>query len=41
MPDLEALIVKGGVLVLALLSVIRLIVHDFNSLRNEWKRWRR
>jgi hypothetical protein len=32
MLDPEAMIVKGGILALALLSVIRLVWHDYNSL---------
>jgi hypothetical protein len=39
--DPEALIVKGGVLALAALSVIRLVWHDFNNLRNEFRRKRK
>jgi hypothetical protein len=38
MLDPEALIVKGGVLALATLSVIRLIVHDFNHLLSDLRR---
>jgi hypothetical protein len=41
MPDPEALIVKGGVLILAFLSVVRLILHDLNNLKDDWKRRRR
>ena len=41
MPDLEALIVKGGVLILAALSVIRLVWQDFNSLINDFRRKRK
>jgi hypothetical protein len=41
MPDPEALIVKGGVLVLAALSVIRLVWQEFNNLMNDFRRKRR
>lgn len=41
MPDLEALIVKGGVLVLAALSVIRLVWQEFNNLMRDFQRGRR
>jgi hypothetical protein len=41
MPDLEAFIVKGGVLALAALSVVRLIWQDFNNLLNDFRRKRR
>jgi hypothetical protein len=41
MPDPEALIVKGGVLALAALSVIRLVWHEFNKLMNDLRRNRR
>jgi len=39
--DLEAIIVKGCILILACLSAIRLILHDFNNLKNDWKRHRK
>ena len=41
MLDLEALIVKGGVLTLALFAVIRIVWLDFNKLRSEFRRKRR
>jgi hypothetical protein len=41
MLDPEALIVKGGVLALATLSVIRLVWQDLNSLRNDFRRKRK
>jgi hypothetical protein len=41
MLDPEALIVKGGVLTLAAMSVIRLVWHDFNKLMNDFRRKRR
>jgi hypothetical protein len=41
MPDLEAVVVKGGVLALAVLSVIRLVWQDFNNLRNDFRRRRK
>ncbi len=41
MPDLEALIVKGGILALAALSVIRIVWQDFNNLMNDFRRKRR
>ena len=41
MPDLEALIVKGGVLILAFLSVVRLILHDLNNLKDDRNQRRR
>jgi len=39
--DPEALIVKGGVLALAALSVIRLVWSDFNRMRADFRRKRR
>lgn len=39
--DPEALIVKGGVLALAALSVIRLVWSDINRMRCEFKRRRK
>ena len=39
--DLEALIVKGGVLALAALSVVRLVWQDLNNLMNDFRRKRR
>lgn len=41
MVDAEAIIVKGGVLALAALSVIRLVWQDFNNLMNDFRRKRR
>jgi len=41
MADPEALIVKGGVLILAVLSVIRLVWQDFNNLMNDVRRKRK
>lgn len=41
MPDPEAVIVKGCILALAALSAVRLVLHDFNSLRNDWRFRRR
>jgi hypothetical protein len=41
MPDPEALIVKGGVLALAALSVIRLVWYDFNKLMHDFRRNRK
>jgi hypothetical protein len=41
LPDPEALIVKGGVLALALLSISRFILHEFNNLRNDFRRKRK
>lgn len=41
MLDPEALIVKGGVLTLAAMSVIRLVWYDFNKLRNDFRRKRK
>lgn len=38
MLDLELLIVKGGVLALATLSIIRLVWQDFNNLRGDFRR---
>lgn len=32
MPDPETVIVKGGVIVLAAMSVVRLVWHDFHNL---------
>jgi hypothetical protein len=39
--DPEALIVKGGVLALAALSVIRLVWSDFNKMRADFRRGRK
>jgi hypothetical protein len=41
MLDPEAFIVKGGVLALATLSVIRLVWQDFNNLMNDLRRKRK
>ena len=41
MLDPEAFIVKGGVLALATLSVIRLIWLDFNNLMNDFRQKRK
>jgi hypothetical protein len=38
MLEAEAVIVKGGVLILATLSVVRLIWHDFNNLLTDFRR---
>jgi len=38
MLDLDIIIVKTGILVLATLSVMRVVLHDFNSLRDDFKR---
>lgn len=38
MLDPEAFIVKGGILALAALSVIRLVWQDFNNLRDDLRR---
>jgi hypothetical protein len=41
MLDPEAFIVKGGILALAALAVIRLVLHDFNNLVNDFRRKRK
>jgi hypothetical protein len=41
MLDPEALIVKGGILALAMLSVVRLVLQDFNNLVSDFRRRRR
>jgi hypothetical protein len=41
MLDPEVLIVKGGVLALAALAVIRIVWHDFNKLVNDFRRSRK
>jgi hypothetical protein len=41
MLDPEALVVKGGILALAALSVVRLVLHDFNNLVSDFRRRRR
>ena len=41
MLDPETFIVKGGILALAALSVIRLVWQDFNNLRNDFRRKRK
>jgi|HubBroStandDraft_4_1064222.scaffolds.fasta_scaffold22843_2 hypothetical protein len=38
MLDPEALIVKGGILALAMLSEFRLVLQDFNNLVNDFRR---
>jgi hypothetical protein len=35
MPDPETIVVKGGIIVLALLAVLRLIVHDIRNLKDD------
>jgi len=37
----EALIVKGGILALATLSVVRLVWQEFNNLVNDFRRKRK
>ncbi|MGH9710182.1 MAG: hypothetical protein ACRD37_06520 [Candidatus Acidiferrales bacterium] len=41
MPDPETLIVKGGILALAALSVFRLVWQDFNNLMDDFRRKRK
>jgi len=41
MLDLDAFVVKGGILVLATLSVARLVLQDFNNLVTDFRRRRR
>jgi hypothetical protein len=41
MLDPEAVIVKGGVLALAALSVIRLVLQDLNNLMQDFRRKRK
>jgi hypothetical protein len=41
MLDPEAFIVKGGILALAALTVIRLVLQDFNNLVNDFRRKRK
>jgi hypothetical protein len=41
MLDPEALIVKGGVLTLAAMSVIRIVWQDFNKLMSDFRRKRK
>ena len=38
MLDPEAIVVKGGILVLALLTVVRFIVYDYNKLMSDFRR---
>ena len=43
MPDLETVIVKGGVINLALLAVLRFIVYEIRNLKDDLirkRRWR-
>jgi hypothetical protein len=35
MPDAETFIVKGGIIVLASLAVLRLIVHEIRNLKDD------
>jgi hypothetical protein len=41
MLDPEAFVVKGGILALAALTVIRFVLYEFNNLRIEYRRGRR
>jgi hypothetical protein len=41
MLDPEALIVKGAVLALATIAVIRIVWHDFNKLMSDFRRNRK
>lgn len=41
MLDLEAIVIKGGILVLASLTVIRFILHDYNKLVRDFRRNRK
>jgi hypothetical protein len=41
MLDPEAIVVKGGILALAVLSVIRVVLHDFNNLVSDFRKRRR
>lgn len=41
MLDPEAFVVKGGIVALATLSVIRFILREFNSLKSEFRRGRK
>lgn len=38
MPDPEVLVVKGGILILAALSIVRLILQEINNFRAELRR---
>jgi len=39
--DPEAMVVKGGILALATLTVIRFILYEYSNLRNDFRRGRR
>jgi len=41
MVDPEAVVVKGGILILAMLSVLRIVLHDVDSLVTDFQRRRR
>jgi hypothetical protein len=41
MLDPEAIVVKGGILVLASLTVIRFILYDYNKLMRDFRRNRK
>ena len=41
MLEAEAVVVKGGVLILATLSVIRIVWNDFNNLMADFRRKKR
>ena len=41
MLDPEAIIVKGGILALATLAVMRIVWHDFNKLMSDFRRHRK
>jgi hypothetical protein len=38
MPSFDIIIIKIGILMLATLSVIRVVLHDFGSLRDDFRR---
>ena len=39
--DPEALVVKGGILALASLTVVRLVLYELNNIRNDFRKRRR
>jgi len=41
MPDFETIIVKGGIIILALLTVLRFIVYEIRNLKDDLIRKRR
>jgi hypothetical protein len=41
MLDPEAFIIRGGILTLAAITIIRIVLYDFNNLVNDFRRKRK